>query len=244
MSPDASPPGKGGRNQRGKERASMGNGAPRPEQEVASEQWFQGGETEQNLGTTHRTRSRPSFVNRNALRVSVIHRRVSRRVQKSPEDARGRASTPRVVARFCRYSRCRPPRAGLILKHSACCRAVLQVYCFRSPAAVPLSPPWSEVLRLEEDVSSLLFCLLVCVRGHPSMPPVVCVYESTIPSHHLLTPRAAASCGDYSNLRSPRSTYRTIITRLLLAVMQIRSHTFLCMRPWDRSHCCILHSRL
>ena len=167
----------------------MGNGAPRPEQEVASEQWFQGGETEQNLGTTHRTRSRPSFVNRNALRVSVIHRRVSRRVQKSPEDARGRASTPRVVARFCRYSRCRPPRAGLILKHSACCRAVLQVYCFRSPAAVPLSPPWSEVLRLEEDVSSLLFCLLVCVRGHPSMPPVVCVYESTIPSHHLFTPR-------------------------------------------------------
>jgi hypothetical protein len=138
----------------------------------------------------------PSFVNRNTLRVSVIHRRVSRRVQKSPEDARGRASTPRVVARFCRYSRCRPPRAGLILKHSACCRAVLQVYCFRSPAAVPLSPPWSEVLRLEEDVSSLLFCLLVCVRGHPSMPPVVCVYESTIPSHHLLTPRAAASCGD------------------------------------------------
>jgi hypothetical protein len=38
-------------------------------------------------------------------------------------------------------------------------------------------------------------------KGHPSMPPVVCVYESTIPSHHLLTPRAAASCGDSKFMR-------------------------------------------
>ena len=137
----------------------MGNGAPRPEQEVASEQWFEGGETEQNLG------ARPtelghvaSFVNRNTLRVSVIHRRVSQcpEERRPSADAGGRASTPRVVARFCRYSRCSPPRASLILKHSACSRAVLQVYCFRS------SPCLRHGVGFFGWKSVLVVCCFVC----------------------------------------------------------------------------------
>ena len=145
MSPDASPPGKGGRNQRGKERASMGNGAPRLEQEVRpANSGFREVKPNRTWARPTELGHVPSFVNRNTLRVSVIHRRVSRRA-------------PAVGRRW------RPS------KHSAWCRADLPRRTHTS-FLLALAPLATSTPTCITYILPLASCL---ARGDPSPGPSV-----------------------------------------------------------------------